>query len=403
MLRLGRFFHGATSIGFTGRRPGGSGGLVLSAPVLSFPGGYVAGTNPPEWDSDIAAYILWDAATNSGDKQLMRWRRVNGGAWTTEVEQPLDAEMLTGGFTWPLYEAAKPLAGGYFEAQEQRVRYVANVETLRSAFSNSIVDALAAPPFTFASLFGGGDIGAAWNPTDLTKVFSDIAGSTAGVMGNPVGNLTDLSGKGNTLTASSNTNRPTLTNSDNGIMTFDGVDDSLGSLTGGGQYAAGAQTFIALVKGANGSGCIAAETSTSTTVPIYAPGLRGSGAGGSMLNYQRNNASSAISDNVAVVALDGNSHILVSIDDGTHVKESIDGGAFVFAAVNPYTRNGPLSGGQFSIGAARRTGAVFGPFAGAVGAGLVIGRVLAGTLGTAGDEITKAYNLVAAAHGKTLL
>jgi hypothetical protein len=124
---------------------------VLSAPILTQTS--VAGTNPPEWDSDFTNYITWDGVS-SGDKQLMRWRRVNGGAWTTEAEQGLDDELLMGGFTWPLFEAAKPLAGGYFEAQEQRARYVAGVEVARSAWSNPpIVDTLSgAPPGTSTNL-----------------------------------------------------------------------------------------------------------------------------------------------------------------------------------------------------------------------------------------------------------
>jgi hypothetical protein len=133
-----------------GHHLGGVFSGALSAPILSFAVGHVAGTNPPEWDSDIAGYVSWDAATSTGDKQTMRWRRVNGGAWTTEADQPLDDELLSGGFTWPLLEAAKTtgqLAGGYFEAQEQRARFVAGVEVARSDWSIAgvIVDTLTAP------------------------------------------------------------------------------------------------------------------------------------------------------------------------------------------------------------------------------------------------------------------
>lgn len=115
----------------------------MSAPVLTQTS--TATTNPLEWDSDFTDYITWDGV-DTGDVQLMRWRRVNGGAWTTEAEQGLDDELLTGGFTWPLWEAAKPLFGGYVEVQEQRARYVAGVETLRSQWSNALVDTLTGPP-----------------------------------------------------------------------------------------------------------------------------------------------------------------------------------------------------------------------------------------------------------------
>lgn len=117
---------------------------AFSAPVLTQT--TAAGTNPLEWDSDFTGYISWDGV-DTGDKQLMRWRRVNGGAWTTEAEQGLDDELLTGGFTWPLWEAAKPLFGGYVEVQEQRARYAAGVEIARSLWSNSVTDTnIAAPP-----------------------------------------------------------------------------------------------------------------------------------------------------------------------------------------------------------------------------------------------------------------
>jgi hypothetical protein len=147
MLGFWRLRH-FTPLGFA--KPfgvgGGGGGGVLTAPVLTQTS--TAGTNPPEWDSDFTGYVTWD-----GDTQLMRWRRVNGGAWTTEAEQGLDDELLTGGFTWPLFEAAKPLFGGYFEAQEQRARYVAGVEFARSPWSNSIVDTISgAPPGTSTNL-----------------------------------------------------------------------------------------------------------------------------------------------------------------------------------------------------------------------------------------------------------
>lgn len=125
------------------RKPMGAAAGGVGAPILAFQAGHVAGTNPMSWQSTYTNSIEWDGAGN-GDKVGARWR-VNGGAWTNEVEQALDATaLLNQGFQWPLFEAASPFPGSALvEVEEWRSRYVANVLTGTSAYSNDLSDTMA--------------------------------------------------------------------------------------------------------------------------------------------------------------------------------------------------------------------------------------------------------------------
>ena len=70
--------------------------------------------------------------------------------------------------------------------------------------------------------------GAWYDPSDLTTVWQDAAGTTPATAGDPVGRIDDKSGNGNHATQSTATARPTLQTS-GGLyyLDFDGVDDYL--------------------------------------------------------------------------------------------------------------------------------------------------------------------------------
>ena len=79
-------------------------------------------------------------------------------------------------------------------------------------------------------LFGAGEQGVWYDPSDLSTVFRDPAGTVpvTGV-GQPVGCILDKSGRGNHATQSSTTSRPTLQQDGSGryYLAFDGTNDSL--------------------------------------------------------------------------------------------------------------------------------------------------------------------------------
>lgn len=84
--------------------------------------------------------------------------------------------------------------------------------------------------FSPASLFVNGEQGAWYDPSDLTTLFQDSAGTTpVTAVEQPVGRMLDKSGRGNHATQSTSTSRPVLRQDGNGkyYLAFDGIDDSL--------------------------------------------------------------------------------------------------------------------------------------------------------------------------------
>ena len=83
--------------------------------------------------------------------------------------------------------------------------------------------------FSPASLFAGGIAGAWYDPSDLTTLFQDSAGTTpVTASGQPVGKMLDKSGNGNHATQATSSKRPTYM-SGSGLhwLAFDGADDVL--------------------------------------------------------------------------------------------------------------------------------------------------------------------------------
>jgi len=83
--------------------------------------------------------------------------------------------------------------------------------------------------FNPLTLFSGGTTGAWYDPSDLSTMFQDSAGTTAVTGANqPVGLIRDKSGNGNHLIQTSASSRPTLRVSGSTYyLEFDGVDDFL--------------------------------------------------------------------------------------------------------------------------------------------------------------------------------
>jgi hypothetical protein len=83
-------------------------------------------------------------------------------------------------------------------------------------------------PFTPQSLFAG-TAGAWYDPSDLSSMFQDSAGTTAAAVDSPVGRINDKSGNGNHATQATAAARPILRQDGSGrlYLEFDGVDDEL--------------------------------------------------------------------------------------------------------------------------------------------------------------------------------
>lgn len=82
--------------------------------------------------------------------------------------------------------------------------------------------------FDPATLFAAAEQGAWWDPSDLSTMSQDSAGTTPAVVGQPVGRITDKSGRGNHFSQPTTSFKPILRNS--GLLywlEFDGFDDHL--------------------------------------------------------------------------------------------------------------------------------------------------------------------------------
>lgn len=80
------------------------------------------------------------------------------------------------------------------------------------------------------ALFSSGEQGAWYDPSDMSTLFQDSAGTTpVTAVEQPVGRMLDKSGRGNHATQSTTTKRPTLKQDANGCyyLSFDGVDDAM--------------------------------------------------------------------------------------------------------------------------------------------------------------------------------
>lgn len=94
----------------------------------------------------------------------------------------------------------------------------------------SVWDVLPGVGFSPATLFAAGEQGAWYDPSDLSTLFQDAAGTTpVTASGQPVGRMLDKSGRGNHATQATVAARPTLQADGNGhfYLACDGVDDSM--------------------------------------------------------------------------------------------------------------------------------------------------------------------------------
>lgn len=119
--------------------------------------------------------------------------------------------------------------------------------------------------FDPASLFASGEPGAWLDPSDMSTMFQDAAGTTpVTAVEQPVGRILDKSGRGNHATQTTATSRPVLKQDGNGkyYLLFDGVDDSLvtPTITPGTDKA---QVFAGVRKLSDVAGMIAETSSTA--------------------------------------------------------------------------------------------------------------------------------------------
>ena len=114
--------------------------------------------------------------------------------------------------------------------------------------------------FTPASLFTGGVQGAWYDPSDLTSMFQDSAGTTAAALEAPVGLLRDKSGRGNHASQSTSASRPVLSARYNLLTYTEDFSNAAWTKATGGSISATNSTTAP-------DGTVTADTWTQTATP----------------------------------------------------------------------------------------------------------------------------------------
>jgi hypothetical protein len=121
-----------------------------------------------------------------------------------------------------------------------------------------------------ARLFASGEEGAWYDPSDISTLFQDSAGTTpVTTAGQPVGLMLDKSGRGNHATQATSAARPTYqTGAGLSWLAFDGVDDSMvtGTIT---PNVDKAQMFAGVQKQSNGDGIIMETNTTNANGSMF--------------------------------------------------------------------------------------------------------------------------------------
>lgn len=92
--------------------------------------------------------------------------------------------------------------------------------------------AAAVAAFSPADLFAASEVGVWYDPSDLSSMFQDSAGTTPAVVDQPVGRINDKSGNGYDATQTTTASKPVLRQDGSGnyYLEHDGVDDWLRAL-----------------------------------------------------------------------------------------------------------------------------------------------------------------------------
>ena len=138
------------------------------------------------------------------------------------------------------------------------------------------------------NLFASGEEGAWYDPSDLTTLYQDAAGTTpVTAVGDPVGRVEDKSGNGNHASQSTAAARPIYRQDGNGkfYLDFDGVDDAMA--TGSIDFSATDKMsmFAGVHKDSDAAAGILAELSATYATNVGAFGVAAPGGQVLAANY----------------------------------------------------------------------------------------------------------------------
>jgi hypothetical protein len=238
--------------------------------------------------------------------------------------------------------------------------------------------------FSPASLFAGGIQGAWYDPSDLTTLFQDSAGTTpVTASGQPVGKMLDKSGNGNHAVQATAAARPTYqTSAGLHWLAFDGVDDTMEAPALGVSTSALSIFYSAVQSGGNVMDMIfGVENTISNRLQNY---TSSSGARRTAANTSSGNTFPTYGDSSV-------NQIAGAVWNGSNVQNYINGAAS--GATYSLSGSMDLTSGVIYIG---KSPSYSNRFTGIFRGGLLINRVLSA------EEVINFSAYLAAKSGVTL-
>lgn len=190
-----------------------------------------------------------------------------------------------------------------------------------------------------AALYGSGEQGVLYDPSDLTTLFQDSAGTTPVTADDqPVGRMLDLSGNGNHATQSTAAARP-LYRTDGALhrLTGDDVDDTLNLGTAS---IGNTSMFSVAVKLDAGKEFQLSRTDGATAIVFR---VARTDASTWVLDQSVSNFTSGSGRRVCSLASAADTHIITVIRDGANMVFYVDGSVVSTQSYVPSSESGPIA------------------------------------------------------------
>lgn len=296
----------------------------------------------------------------------------------------------------PIYIGSSPVSALRVGAQSVSAVYVGSTLAYPS---NAVA-------FSPSTLFAAGEQGVWYDPSDMSTLYQDSAGTTpVTAVGQPVGRILDKSGRGNHAYQITSTARPTYQLDGLGCpyLSFDGIDDGMQSTS---VYFSGTdKVFVgaAIRKLSDASASVFVELSSTYgnagTFAVFAPAIGGQGD----ISFGLNGSAGGTPPYLRATSLNAPLTVVAScrFDIGAPARDTE-----IIPRINGSTPSAPVWGssttsagsgnfGNYPLYVGRRGGVSI-PFN-----GRLYGLIIRGALSSA-DQVTKAEEYLATKSGVSL-
>jgi hypothetical protein len=212
---------GGRGLGLRSGRPGGAAFGDVTAPSLSSPTDTVTGSTTADLsvstnEANGTLYWVLSTASNAPSAAQVKAGQMHTGAAAAKSgSQAVSATGVQAASATALTPDTQYFAHFMHEDAAGNQSSVASGDGFTTDWSPSL-------------LFASGEAGVWLDPSDMSTVFTDSAGTTAASLNDPIGRISDKSGRGNHFTQGTSGARPALKQTSGlNYLENDGIDDFL--------------------------------------------------------------------------------------------------------------------------------------------------------------------------------